>query len=59
MSEVYPGVEAGLGLLVQRVLHGPRLKLLLRPERLLLVEHLAELRRQVHREGDLKPEIKS
>ena len=43
LSEVDAGVEAGLGLLVQGVLHRARLELLLRTERLLLVEHLAEL----------------
>ena len=43
LSQVDPGVEAGLGLLVQGVLHCARLELLLRPEGLLLVEHLAEL----------------
>ena len=47
LSEVDPGVEAGLGLLVQGVLHRSRLELLLRPERLLLVKHLAELA-QIH-----------
>ena len=47
LSEVDPGVEAGLRLLVQRVLHRPWLELLLRPESLLLIEHLAEFA-QVH-----------
>ena len=47
LSEVDAGVEAGLGLLMQRVLHRPRLELLLGPKRLLLVKHLAELG-QVH-----------
>ena len=47
LSEVDARVEAGLSLLVQRVLHRARLELLLRPESLLLVEHLAELA-QIH-----------
>ena len=47
LSQVDPGVEAGLGLLVQGVLHRARLELLLRPERLLLVKHLTELA-QIH-----------
>ena len=47
LSEVDARVEAGLSLFVQRVLHRARLELLLRPESLLLVEHLAELA-QIH-----------
>ena len=47
LSEVDARVKAGLSLFVQRVLHRARLELLLRPESLLLVEHLAELA-QIH-----------
>ena len=44
LTEVDTRVEAGLGLLVERVFHSARLELLLRPKRFLLVEHLTELR---------------
>lgn len=42
LSEVDPRIKTGLCLLVQGVLHCPRLELLLRSKCFLLIEHLAE-----------------
>ena len=47
LSEIDPRVEACLSLFMQRVLHCPRLELLLGPEGFLLVKDLTEFG-QIH-----------
>ena len=42
LSQVDPGVETGLSLLVKRILHRPRLELLLGPKCFLFVEYFTE-----------------
>jgi len=43
LPQVDPRVEAGLGLLVQRVFHCARLELFLGPESFLFIEHFTKL----------------
>jgi len=50
LPEVDPGVEAGLGLLVQGILHRPRLELLLWPKCFFLVKYFTEFC-EIHDDG--------
>ena len=50
LPEVDPGVEAGLGLLVQGILHRPRLELLLWSKCFFLVKYFTEFC-EIHDDG--------